>query len=261
MGLGPQEPKICVVTPYYKEGREWLERCLASVSNQTVKADHIMVADGFPQLWLDEAGVRHVKLDRAHADYGDVARGRGALMAINEKYQAIAFLDADNCFAHDHIETCLAAAAANPNAPYVVARRDLVRPDGSVLPITMSADFPFGDHVDTNCYLFLPPAFSLLHYWVTIPKEFSIIGDRLFRIVMKSRLAAPAVAFKPTVKYTCLAEVYYKAAGEAPPEGADKPNVNLGPAIEWLRMQLPEELVVIDELSGMALSRLASAAA
>jgi hypothetical protein len=247
--------KVCVITPYYKESRAWLERCVASVQLQTVRADHVLIADGHPQPWLDSAHLRHIKLDRAHADYGNVARGLAALMAVSENYEAIAFLDADNWYADDHLETCLTAAEAQPAAPYVIARRFFVRLDESVMPLASGEDVPLGDHVDTNCYLFLPPAFALLHYWVTIPQEFSAVGDRLFRLLLKSRLSTPVVASKPTVFYTCLFESIYRGLGEAFPPGA-KPGVDWRPGIEWLRRLPAERRGLVDQLAGLALSKL-----
>ena len=49
MPVPKQEPRYAFVTPYYKEARDCLERCVASVRRQTVRADHILVADGFPR--------------------------------------------------------------------------------------------------------------------------------------------------------------------------------------------------------------------
>jgi len=259
LGSEPQR-RYAVITPYYREDRATLERCLASVAAQTIPADHILVADGFPQDWLEAAGVRHIRLDRAHGDYGNLARGLGAQLAIAEKYDAIAFLDADNVYRDEHLEMCLAAAREAPRAPYVIAQRDYVRPDGSTMPLGRSEDFPDGDHVDTNCYLFLPPAYPLLHHWCTLPREFSAVGDRLFRQLLKARLPAPALTARKTVAYTCLFEGLYRALGEAPPPGA-KPGVDWRPALAWLEARAAEELPLIDELSGVALSRLVRRAA
>jgi hypothetical protein len=42
-----------VITRYYKEERRVLERCIDSVRKQTFRTDHFLVADGFPQDWID----------------------------------------------------------------------------------------------------------------------------------------------------------------------------------------------------------------
>jgi hypothetical protein len=44
--------RYCVVTPYFKEDRAMLKRCMDSVRRQTAKVDHMLVADGFPQDWI-----------------------------------------------------------------------------------------------------------------------------------------------------------------------------------------------------------------
>lgn len=77
--------KYAIITPYYKEERRLLERCIASVRNQTIGTDHFLVADGFPQDWIDTTGVRHLKLDRSHGDGGNTPRGVGALLAVAEQ--------------------------------------------------------------------------------------------------------------------------------------------------------------------------------
>jgi cellulose synthase/poly-beta-1,6-N-acetylglucosamine synthase-like glycosyltransferase len=102
--------KVAVITPYYKESRAWLERCLDSVAAQSHPCTHIVVADGHPQDWIDERPVRHLRLDRPHADYGDTPRALGGLMAANEGFDAICFLDADNWYGRHHVLSCLRLA-------------------------------------------------------------------------------------------------------------------------------------------------------
>lgn len=253
---GDAQRRFCVVTPYYQEDRDLLERCLTSVRQQTVAADHILVADGFPRSWLNDHPVRHVVLDQAHSDYGNVARGIGALMAVSEKYDGIAFLDADNWFDDDHIATCLASAQDSPDAPYVIAQRDYIRIDGSVMALGETEDVPMGDHVDTNCYFFLPPSFHLLHYWCTLPRELSSHGDRFFRSILKAHLTAPpAITARRTVKYRCLFESIYRTIGEMPPPGA-KPNVSLRTGLDWLNSLRDADLALVEQMSGLRLSSL-----
>ena len=159
-----QSPRYAFVTPYYKETRACLERCAGSVKRQTVRADHILVADGFPQGWLDQAGVRHVRLDRAHGDNGNTPRGVGSLMAAAEGYDGIGLLDADCWLEPDHLEHCLALAEAVglEGCGFVVTSRTLRRPDESVIHV---ADEAPSAHVDTNCLFLLPPSFEVLPVW------------------------------------------------------------------------------------------------
>ncbi len=248
--------KYCIVTPYYKEDRSLLERCIKSVREQTIAADHIMIADGFPQDWLDAEPVRHIKLDRSHGDYGNAARGLGALLAVAEKYEGIAFLDADNWYDNDHIETCLMAAQNHPKrADFVAAQRRLVRPDGSVLPGVAGDDLPKeGGHIDTNCLFFLPMAFHMIYRWCTIPQEMSIVGDRLFYYICRSESLEIAIAEKRTVNYTWMFSDSYVGLGETPPAGA-KPSVNWNGVQNWLDSLSPEYFAVVQRLTGLHLKK------
>jgi len=246
--------KILVVTPYYKEGRDMIEHCIASVKRQTIPSDHVLVADGFPQAWLDEAPIRHVKLDQAHGDYGNLARGLGALLGIAESYTAIAFLDADNWFDDDHIELCLNTARRHPSAGFIVAQRRFVRPDHSVLETVTPADIPYGGHVDTNCYLFLPRVFHLLHYWSQIPRQLASFGDHIFKLMLQSRYPEPMVSTdRRTVNYLCMFEGVYREKGEVPPEGA-KPYVDWSMCQNWLESLSADELQYYSELVSLKLT-------
>lgn len=244
--------KYCVVTPYFREDADMLRRCMDSVSRQTVRADHVLVADGFPQDWIDQEPVRHQKLDRPHADYGNFARGVGALGALAEGYDAICFLDADNWYDDDHIATCLAAAEAMPQASYVAARRRFVRPDASVMAGFEPAEYPEHEHVDTNC-LFLPRAvYPYLHRWCTMPRELSASGDHLFflGLLMAGLTAAPTA--RPTVNYLCMFEHVYLGRGEPPPPGA-KPILDWAKCQAWLNGLSPEALAHVNALVGLNL--------
>ena len=99
------EPRrFAIVTPYYREERNVLERCIQSVRSQTLPADHFLVSDGHPQDWLDSANVRHIRLGKSHKDVGNTPRGVGALLAVSERYEGIGLLDADNWYDKNHIE-------------------------------------------------------------------------------------------------------------------------------------------------------------
>jgi hypothetical protein len=244
--------RYCVVTPYFKEDASMLNRCIDSVRRQTVAADHVLVADGFPQEWISSKPVRHVTLDRAHGDYGNVARGLGALMAIAEKYSGIAFLDADNWYDDDHIECCLAAARSSPQSIFVAAQRRFVRPDASVMVSVRPAELPYAEHIDTNCYFFLPRSYMFLHRWCTMPQELSASGDHLFYLLLKANGLTPAVVPKPTLNYLCMFEQVYRDQGEVPPPGA-KPSLNWSNRQAWINSLSPDDLGLARLLTGLNL--------
>ena len=246
--------RYCVVTPYFKEEPSLLNRCIDSVVRQTVAADHILVADGFPQEWISTTRVRHAILDRPHGDYGNVARGIGALMAVAEKYQGIAFLDADNWYDDDHIECCLAAAQISPQSVFVAAQRRFVRPDGSVMVSVRPAEVPYAQHIDTNCYFFLPRSYQFLHRWCTMPQELSASGDHLFYLLLHTNALAPAVVPKPTVNYTCMFEQVYRDQNEVPPPGA-KPTLDWNNRQAWINTLSPDDLNLVKLLTGLNLTQ------
>src|SRR6478752_6087165 len=99
--------KIAIITAYYNEPFEMLQRCHNSVKTQIGDVTHFMISDGKPHPDVDFwDGVVHIKLPN-HNDYGDTPRGVGAALAAAEGYDAICFLDADNWYEPDHIRNML----------------------------------------------------------------------------------------------------------------------------------------------------------
>ena len=231
--------RVAVVTAYFQENRATLERCIKSVQDQHEAVDHILVADGYPQAWIDEMPVRHIKLDRAHGDYGNTPRGVGAILAISEGYEAIGFLDADNWLESDHVSSCLAAAFTTSDVDFVVARWNLRRPDGTILPAN---DDP--THVDTNCFFFLAGSFYMLPHFSMMHKNLSVVGDRVFYLALKGAgLKSVSVNF-PTVNYTCLWPLMYVNAGEEPPLAA-KADIDVSHLGPWLGALTEREREII----------------
>jgi FkbM family methyltransferase len=234
-----------IVTPYLKEDRATLERCIASVRDQTVATDHILVADGHPQDWIDALPVRHIRLDRAHADFGNTPRGIGSLMAISEDYEGIGFLDADNWLEPDHVTRCLEAQAADPSADYVIARWNLRRPDGTILALPFDAG-----HVDTNCFFFLPGSFHMLPHFSMMHRELSLVGDRVFFMALNGAKLRAATLASPSVNYSCLWPTSYRMAGEEPPPEA-KRDIDSSHLVPWLQRQTPRDLEIISRRAGV----------
>jgi hypothetical protein len=242
----PAKARYAIITPYYKESRTLLERCIKSVLGQSVSTDHFLVADGHPQAWIDNAGVRHFKLDRSHGDFGNTPRGVGALIAIAEQYIGIGLLDADNWLERDHVEACLLAAQslAVP-CDYVIARRMFRRPDETIMHI------PEEDgHVDTSCLFLLRGSFSVLPHWAMMPPNLALLGDRYFYAAMQRQPFTSAQVARPTVNYLCLWASLYRMIGEVPPPDAHE-NHDLGKTETWLRALDARDLEVTDRLIGV----------
>ena len=252
--LPEQRPRYAFITPYYKEVRDCLERCLASVKQQTIRADHVLVSDGFPQDWLDQADVRHVRLDCTHGDYGNTPRGIGSLMAVAEGYDGIGLLDADCWLEPDHLEHCLAQAAqlGSEECGFVVTSRTLRRLDQSVINI---ADEPLSVHVDTNCFFFLPPSFGVLPVWALMPREVSVICDRVFFRALLARGFASAATAKKTVNYTCTWAPIYRYLGEIPPEPI-KENPDHAAIMAWIDAMPSGQLALTNQRLGFDLRTL-----
>jgi len=245
--------RYAVVTPYHREAPDMLQRCLDSVKRQTVAADHVVVADGFPQGWIDGEPVRHLRLDRAHGDNGNTPRGVGALLAAAERYEAIALLDADNWLEPEHVETCLAAARAASRGicDFVIARRTFRRPDNTVMAVTEES---IDTHVDTSCFFFLTGSYHTLAIWALMPKKASPVCDRVFYQAIRQRRLIAAVTPRPTVNFYCRYESAYRALGEKPPLDA-KPNASGRAFVDWLATLSDRELEIEGRLAGGPLAR------
>ena len=244
-------PATLIVTPYHREPRAVLERCIRSVSAQGTAADHLLVADGHPADWIDAAPVRHLRLDREHGDNGNTPRGIGLMLGIAEGYANLALLDADNWIDPDHVEACLAAAAREPGCDYVIARRRFVRQDGT--PLRLS-DEAVEHHVDTSCFFLRPGSYPLLPLWGTMPRQLAPLCDRIFYLAMKGAGMRAAFTERITVNFQVNLRGFYRALGEEPPPGAtDGPDLQA--MQRWLTSLDAEELAQASRRSGVRLDR------
>lgn len=249
--------RVAVVTPYHREPAPWLTRCLESVRLQTHPATHFVVADGHPQAWVDEAAVRHLKLDREHSDFGNTPRAVGAILAASEGFDAVAFLDADNWYAADHVERCVAVALAHETVDYVTTERHWARADGSRMALEMGEDSD-GSHVDTSCLFLLRGAFHALPRWGLMPKPMAPLGDRFFLAGLRREgLVARATGHR-TVFYLCTWAPFYAALGEPAPAFA-KPLLGDAELTRWSEALDDREREHVSRLTGYALPARASA--
>ena len=232
--------KIAVITPYHDATRKFLDRCIDSVRNQTTACRHYLIADGPSSICqcttelLDVA--RHVVLGECHNDHGNTPRGIGALLAISEGADAICFLDPDNLYDSNHVETCATLAEKHPGVDFIAARRRIVLPDGTPVP---GEDEP--NHVDTSCFFLLPGAFHILPQQVLQPKQLCTVSDRLFLAALQG-LRCIAMD-RPTVTYTSNWRAHYEAAGVEPPSDA-KGTIYIDKLMNWWRGLTPMERAI-----------------
>lgn len=224
--------KVAVVTPYHKENDALLRRCIESVRQQTKSCMHYLVSDGFPQEWVENAheNIRHLRLDREHADFGNTPRALGAYLAIAEGADAISFLDADNSIDKDHVEMCLREARKPPRPDIVVAQRRIVLPDGTPVPVPEERG-----HIDTNCYFLLANSFGTILNWILQPKPLTAICDRIYLQHILAQNLTIRRCPRPTVTYYGNWTIYYELASRTPPPGAKSGEESNRAVTAWWR--------------------------
>ncbi len=215
-------PKIAVITPYYKESLEVLFQCYESVLKQGIAVDHFFIADGFPLAEVASWKVQHIILPRAHGDDGNTPRAVGSLLAETEGYDFISYLDADNWFHEHHLSTLL-SLWEQTKASVCCSWRTMHELDGTLLNITESDERSF-EHVDTSCFLLHRSAFDCISVWHRSPKILSPVCDRVFFKAIKSKRHTLAFSQLATVAYRTPYAVHYQAAGRPVPLNAKTPD-------------------------------------
>jgi hypothetical protein len=231
------EFRVAVVTPYFKEAEALLAQCHESVRAQTHPCTHILVADGHPAPFVQSWAVQHIVLPRAHRDYGDTPRAIGSFSAVSQGFDAIAYLDADNWYAPDHIQA-MVDLHLQARASVCVASRSLHRLDGSVLsPVGERGDGI--DGVDTSCLFLTAAAYRVVPVWSLVPRRLHAIGDRVVWSAVRALGFRVARRLPATVRYRTSFRIHYEELGEAPPPGA-KDHAPITAAKKWWR-ELPAE--------------------
>jgi hypothetical protein len=251
---GATEMRIAVVTPYFKEGRDVLQRCTDSVRAQSVPVDHIFVADGHPQNWIESyRHVTHIVLRHNTGDFGDTPRSLGFVMGMRSEYDILQFLDVDNVLMPDHFDVVLGHFRGLDSSEFpdlVVARRHMLRPDGSILSINVPED-DNARHIDTSCYVFYRTAFDVGLKWSFIPKQLAFMDDRVFFAMLV--IANLKIVFNQskTVGYACLWEAAYRKAGEVPPPNCRNVEDHRAAALAWWQALDPHGKKVIERRLGV----------
>ncbi|GAD22944.1 glycosyltransferase family A protein [Acidovorax sp. MR-S7] len=211
--------KVAVITPYYQESETVLRRGMDSVQRQT-HGDfvHYMVADGHPrpEVLAGYERVVAVNLPSAHADYGCTPRGVGALLAMNEGADVVCFLDADNLFEPEHLESLVstyrAASAQGQVLHAVFASRYLFLPGHEHVRLVSDEDTK-RTHVDTSCISLHRSAAFMWPQWGLIPKAATPICDRVMFDLMRAHGLRVAWTDRFTVLYESNWRPHYIQAG------------------------------------------------
>jgi cellulose synthase/poly-beta-1,6-N-acetylglucosamine synthase-like glycosyltransferase len=219
--------KVAVITPYYQESVEMLSRCHDSVRRQTYPATHFMVADGFPNEEVANWDVQHITLPSAHADNGNTPRSIGGISALNLGFDGFAFLDADNWFREDHVQSLVELCEAS-RCDVAFSDRFVVLPDGYVLPEPDPADVS-RRHVDTSCYFFTARAALLLPMWAMMEKALSPACDQAMLRIIAERRIPHGWTGRPTVFFESHYRVHFQRAGrDVPPDARE---------VDWTRIR------------------------
>lgn len=206
--------RIAVVTPYYREPLEVLERCHASVLAQPVECTHILVADGHPRPEIDAWRCEHLVLAATHDDNGNTPRGLGGISALNRGFDGIAFLDADNWYAADHLESVIAASA--DGADVVFSDRQVVLPSGDLCPYD-DIDIRERRFADTSSIFIRSSAPFLILAWALMDQDLSPICDRVMCAAIQARGARTVWSGRQTVFYESRWRSHFLALGKPPP--------------------------------------------
>lgn len=232
--------KVAVVTPYYQEPLETLERCHRSVARQTFPCTHLLVADGHPRSEAAHwAGVQHYVLPVSHRDYGNTPRSLGSTSAFVQGFDAVCYLDADNWYAEDHVES-LVSLATTHELPVVWSLRKIILSTGEECPFLDPGE-PEGNRVDTNCYFITKAAAWLSPIWALMDPQFAPVGDLFMRRVIGDRVPRAGCTGRQTVFYVSHWPQHFRAMDKTPPEDArsiDLEQVNrpYDPAVNLARL-------------------------
>lgn len=209
--------KVAVVTALHSAKPEWFAQCCASVRAQTHACMHIVVADGIARPPMPGFEGQFIALEKKHADYGDTPRAIGSMSAIAQGFDAIAYLDDDNWFHPQHLES-LVVLQQRTGAALCSSARMLHALDGSVLARCPAVD---GVHfVDTNCFFISRAAFALCAHWALMPSRFHLVGDRYIWMVAHYLRLSHAHTGLASLHYRSNWAVSYTLAGRTPPAGA-----------------------------------------
>ncbi len=226
--------QVAVITPYYRMREDWFATCIDSVRRQSYQCRHILVADGESCDMAEQSGLEHIVLPANHGDYGDSPRGIGSAAAFDSGCDAVAWLDADNWYAPDHIER-LVRLQQETDVDICSSARILNRIDGTELGPCQQNDGK--GFIDTNCYFVTRTAREVTTLWIEMAPELHPVGDRVLLLGIRSRGYRTAHSPVPTVHYRTSFPEDYRRFGETPPDGA-RARPEVARAIDMLNRRL-----------------------
>ena len=216
--------KVAVITPIYNCPQAWFEKCVQSVAQQSYPCHHIIVNDGdqteiFAPL-SEKPTITLINLPHTHHNVGSTPRAIGAISAFTLGYDAVCWLDADNWYAPNHVES-LVTLHKQTNAPFCTSDRYLCHLNGNLLgkcPETNPKHF-----IDANCYFVSKEAKHVVNVWWMMADNLHPISDRVIMKYIKSHHIPHQHTYMRTVYYRTAYQAHYDYFGLPYPEGS-KPN-------------------------------------
>ena len=215
--MGPTVMNVFVVTPYFQTEEAWIRLAHASVRNQTIPAQHVLVCDGSAPAQIDDFRGTHILLQRNYKDYGNTPRLIGCYNAVTRGADAIAFLDADNWYQPDHLASLMRFAKDN-SLDAASSARTLHRLDGSLM--AKCATVNGRPYIDTSCLLVMRPAFQHMIAWILFAQDSAAVMDQQVWSFLKNAGARLGFLDNPSVCYRTRHATHYRQIGETPPGDA-----------------------------------------
>lgn len=224
-------PRVAVVTPYRQTPDAWLRFCHESVRAQSYPCTHVLVADGEPQAAVREFHAYHIVLGVTYADFGDTPRAIGSKFAIEQGFDAIAYLDSDNWYNPNHVAS-LVTLHRRTGAAVCTSKRTIHHLDGRLMALCLTSD---GERFcDTNCLMLMRPAFIAASIWGRIADDEHPIDDRVvWSWILDSDLSR-AHSDLATVGYRATHRGLYSMMGWPIPDDAKNTSALAEANAKWL---------------------------
>ena len=218
--------RVAVVTPYYRTPNQWLQRCHASVRAQ----DYPCTLSLWPTV-VRYRCYEHIVLPRNYGDTGDTPRSIGSLKAIEQGFDAIAYLDADNWYRTDHISS-LIKLHQKTGAVVCTSKRYICHIDGRAMAICFLSD---GEQFcDTSCLKLTRSAFNMVSVWSNIADGEHAIGDQIMWYNILKSGHSRAHTNLPTVYYRATHNMHYLEIGWPIPPGLHNPGETPKAHASWV---------------------------
>ena len=203
--------KIAVITPYNNENFELIKKANVSIFDQVgdnFTCEHIIIVDGFDEKNnLSNLKCHKIELKINHNDNGNTPRSIGTNYAITRNFDYIMYLDADNWFQNNHVNSLL--NLIKNETSIACSYRSFYTMDENKMSYLEDDDCLNKKFVDTSCYLIPKNFFQVINIWHLIPKDTSQWCDRIFFFNILKNKCPIKFSEMHTVAFRTLYDVHY----------------------------------------------------